>query len=272
MIDLAITSGKVSVRMMENSAFSLKADLSVVTVADIAVSKFIRKGLAKFLKSPDHCLIDEEDKDSQKYFDKGFLNQKKYIWATDPIDGTRNFSNKIPFYGVSIGLLKDQRPWLGVVYLPVLDELFYCDGKNSYFVQAATSKRPKKTKIKPIDQQITRQSVFFGSDAFFKDFEWDFSLCQIMLPSCAVVDLCYPSIGRGSGCFFNASLWDFAGAWPVFRSAGLDLRSLKTGKVLDRIEPGLFLPKGTKPWRIRDLFILSSARNFKILRGAIKAK
>jgi myo-inositol-1(or 4)-monophosphatase len=269
MISVAILGGKMSLKIMDNSKPTLKPDQSVLTKADTAISKMVRKSLGGYLKTKEHILIDEEDKQSGRYFDQAALDKIPYIWVIDPIDGTRSFANRMPFYGVSLGLLKDCKPYLGVVYFPALDELFYSNGKQAYFVKAATSSKPKKILIKPVDQKISAQSVFFGSDGFFKTFDWDFSLCQMMTPSCAVLDLCFPALGRGAGAFFNAHIWDFAGAWPIFQSAGLHLYNLKTGETIDRLDTSLFQGKGDKTWRLRDYYILSSKRNFPIIRAAI---
>ncbi len=62
MIKLALDGGKLSRAMMQNSKPSLKPDQSLLTLADTAVSKLIRKGLGRFLKDKNHVLIDEEDK------------------------------------------------------------------------------------------------------------------------------------------------------------------------------------------------------------------
>lgn len=45
-------------------------------------------------------------------------------WVIDPLDGTVNYANGIPFYCVSIGLVVDDRPVVGVVFDPARDELF----------------------------------------------------------------------------------------------------------------------------------------------------
>jgi fructose-1,6-bisphosphatase/inositol monophosphatase family enzyme len=45
-------------------------------------------------------------------------------WVVDPLDGTKNFIHGYPFVCVSIGLVRDSRPILGVVYDPIRDELF----------------------------------------------------------------------------------------------------------------------------------------------------
>ncbi len=49
----------------------------------------------------------------------------KYEWVVDPLDGTTNFAQGIPVFAVSIALKEEGHSVLGVVYNPVLDELFY---------------------------------------------------------------------------------------------------------------------------------------------------
>ncbi len=50
---------------------------------------------------------------------------KRRVWVVDPLDGTREFIDKIPEFAVSIGLVEDGRPLLGVIYYPALDELLW---------------------------------------------------------------------------------------------------------------------------------------------------
>ena len=270
MMQIAAKAGKIAMDLLEDSAPSFKSDHSVITKADLAISALTRRQLKDFLATPHHILIDEEDREHKKYFDQSFLESKRYVWVLDPIDGTRSFANRMPTFGISIGLLKDLKPWLGVVYFPMLKELFYCNGWQSYFVKNAFSHRKDITKIRSVDQKITRQSICFVTDAYFKNFEWDFSFCTAMMYSCAVIDLCWPVIGRGCGEIFRSNLWDFAGAWPIVHSAGLHLRNLNTGKVLDRLDTKVFVGEGDRVWKLKDFYILSSKRNFPIIKNRIK--
>jgi myo-inositol-1(or 4)-monophosphatase len=43
----------------------------------------------------------------------------------DPVDGTSNFANGVPYFAVSVALLQGGRPVFGTVYDPVADEAFY---------------------------------------------------------------------------------------------------------------------------------------------------
>ena len=269
---IAFVGGKIALKRISNNAHSLKADQSILTQADLEISTFSRGVINDLLKTSDHLLIDEEDIESCQYLAPSSLETTPFIWVIDPIDGTRAFSNGMPNFGISIGLLKDLKPWLGVVYFPMLGELFYCDGKQSFFVRNAFTEGEKSAIITPIDRQITRQSIFICNDSFSKKFDWDFSDCQLMNPACAVLGLCWPAIGRGCGAFFGANIWDFAGSWPIFLSAGLSLRSYQTGNAISQLDIGLFSGKSKNPWRLREWHILSSERNFSVLRKKIIRK
>lgn len=267
MLEIVREGGRIALEMLDDSQPRLKPDASVLTQADIAVSQMIRKKMQDILSQPGHILIDEEDQQSSRFFDEKALAENPYLWVIDPIDGTRAFSNRMPLFGVSIGLLRERRPWLGAVFFPALRELFFADGTQAFFVKEAFSSQEKRVPIKRIDQEITRQSVFFGNDAFWKEYEWNFTLCQMMMPSCAVMDFCWPAVGRGCGCMFNSYIWDFGGAWPIARAAGLDMRSLSTGKAVEQISLDLFQGQGMLSWRLRENYLLSSERNFAVIKA-----
>ena len=91
---------------------------------------------------------------------------------------------------------------------------------------------------------------------------------HIMINACAVVNFCWPAIGRGVGCFLRCHLWDFAGSWPIIRRAGLDLRRISDGKVLDRLEADLFTREPLS-WHMKEYYLISSERNFQQILSKI---
>jgi myo-inositol-1(or 4)-monophosphatase len=268
MLSMASKAGKVAMTYLDKSAPSLKKDASVITKADKEISKLCHKALAHILKDPSHLLLDEEDPRMGEYLNQQRLDKTSYLWAIDPIDGTRLYANRMPMFGISLGLLKDLKPWLGVVYFPVLKELFYCDGKEAYYVQNAFTSNEIRTKIKPRHEQLSPKSIFFCNDTFFNRFNWKDKDFHIMINACAVVNLCWPAIGRGVGCFMKSNLWDFAGSWPIMRKAGFDFRSVKTGKLMDRVHVDLFntVPKA---WELKEYYLVSSATNYSPIKSRI---
>lgn len=271
---IAFEGGKIALKLISKGTSShfIKPDNSILTEADIKISELSHRVLGDLVKTTDHILIDEEDKENSKYIDESFLKKSPYIWVIDPIDGTRSYSNHMPHFGISIGLIKDLKPYLGLVYFPMLGDLFYSDSKQSFFVQNPFSENEKISKINPIDQKITSQSEFICCDSFFKAFEWNFSDCHIMSPNCAALSLCWPAVGRGCGAFFGSRIWDFAGSWPIFLSAKLSLRSYYTGNEITSLDVELFDKEGDNIWKLKDFYILSSKRNFPLLKKRITPK
>ena len=90
-----------------------------------------------------------------------------------------------------------------------------------------------------------------------------------MMQSCAIVDFCWPTVGRGCGAITNSYLWDFAGSWPMALSAGMKLRNLQTGKPLEFLDLSCFIKEKT-PWKLKGYYVLSTEENFLILKNKIK--
>jgi len=97
-----------------------KADGSIVTEADFAMQRRLAAELAAF--APQYRLLGEEMTALEQQ--AALASGGEGLWCLDPLDGTRNFASGIPFFSVSLGLLIDRKPALGLVYDPVRDECF----------------------------------------------------------------------------------------------------------------------------------------------------
>ena len=271
MLSFVLEAGGIASDLIQHSDPGLKKDHSVITLADKAISKLARSRLNDFLQTPGHILIDEEDVTRGEFIDQKKLDKIPFIWALDPIDGTRLYANRMPLFGISIGLIKDLKPWLGVVYFPMLKELFFCDGNEAYFVKDAFGPQETKTRIVPLDEELSARSLFFCNDTFFNKFYWNDKDFNIMINACAVLNLCWPTIGRGIGCFLRCHLWDFAGSWPIIRRAGFDLRRISDGKVLETLEADLFNHEPIA-WHMKEYYLISSERNFQQILSKIASR
>jgi myo-inositol-1(or 4)-monophosphatase len=268
MLSLVHDAGRIALRLMDNSRPELKADNSVITAADREVSALAHRRLKRLLATGEHALVDEEDPRKVEYLDEQFLERTPYIWSIDPVDGTRVYANHMPHYGVSIGLIRNRKPWLGAVYFPTLKELFYCDGDNAWRVTNAFSFGARRALIKPVDEVISDRSIFISSDEIGTEFFWKSNDCRLMILATAVSEFCWVAAGRACGSLSRTHLWDIAGSWPIAEKAGLKFRNARTGATLDRVEADLFHRTAT-PWKLKEYYILSSARNFPLLRKRI---
>ena len=115
-VGLARDAGAITCRYFKKSFVAeRKADNSFVTVADCEAERYLRASIEKAF--PDDAILGEEEGEKP-----GRSNRR---WILDPIDGTYSFVQGVPLYGVLIGLEIDNEAVLGVVSLPVLDELIY---------------------------------------------------------------------------------------------------------------------------------------------------
>lgn len=101
--------------LKENVKGGDKSDFS--TIADLEAEKVITRILTKAF--PDHNIIGEERTRINK--------NSNYTWAIDPLDGTISYVAGVPSFTVSIGLLKMNKPILGVIY--------HISDKNLYWAQ-----------------------------------------------------------------------------------------------------------------------------------------
>ena len=67
------------------------------------------------------------------------------VWVIDPLDGTVNYANGIPFFAVSIGLAIDGEPVLGAVVDPVRDELFSATRGGGAFMNGVGIHNPARS-------------------------------------------------------------------------------------------------------------------------------
>jgi myo-inositol-1(or 4)-monophosphatase len=68
------------------------------------------------------------------YGEETLGNIEGISWVVDPLDGTKNYVHRIPYFGVSIALCEDLLPIVGVVYFPLLGELYMAIKGNGAFL------------------------------------------------------------------------------------------------------------------------------------------
>jgi len=123
-IKAALEAGKILERHQDTEIErGVKDDKSMVTLADTESEEIIKKIIGD--NFPEHSIVGEET--------DAIRTKSLYTWYIDPIDGSRNFAHKIPFFAVSISLLEGEDIKVGVVYNPITNYLFYAEkGKGAY--------------------------------------------------------------------------------------------------------------------------------------------
>lgn len=63
----------------------------------------------------------------------GVTVMQEWMWVVDPIDGTTNYLSGIDQFSVSIALVQNGKPMLGVIYKPTTKELYWCVRGQGFF-------------------------------------------------------------------------------------------------------------------------------------------
>lgn len=130
-ITAALEAGKVILDIYNTDDFGveLKGDNSPLTKADMASHHVIMSYLSK----TDIPVLSEEGK-SIPYAER---KDWKQLWIVDPIDGTKEFIKRNGEFTVNIALIENQRPVLGVIYVPALGELYFSTTAEGAFKVSA---------------------------------------------------------------------------------------------------------------------------------------
>ncbi|MDD4353094.1 MAG: inositol monophosphatase [Candidatus Nanoarchaeia archaeon] len=151
-IKAAKEAGKILIQKYPLIDYNLKQDNSPVTEADRIAENKIKTIIKKYC--PNHGFICEESGNEN--------NNSEYKWIIDPLDGTKNYLRKIPFFSTLIALSKNDEIILGVSYAPLLKELIYAEkGKGAYL-------NGKKINVSKIDLLEKSYLSFGGINLFEK--------------------------------------------------------------------------------------------------------
>lgn len=181
------------------------------------VDKLCEKAILRMISDafPDHDVLTEES----QFITKG----SPWKWIIDPIDGTTNYIHQYPCFCASIGLEVEGAVEMGVVYNPLLDELFHAEKGAGAFLNGNRIAVSSKDQLDgsflctgfPYD---VRERSDFYLKYFGAFITRSFALRR---PGSAVLDLCYVAAGRFDG-FWEMKLhpWDSAAASLMVTEAG----------------------------------------------------
>lgn len=191
-----------------------KEDKSRVTEVDFLSEKLIKNILKK--NFPNHAILSEETG-----FD-GSKEDTEYLWCVDPLDGTTNFSMRNPFFNISIALLKNKEPILGVVYYPPQNELFYAElGKGAYLnniVIKVSSKETIAESILTFCNSRDKESKIKVGKIFAELKPINNYVRQI---GSAALELCFVACGRVEVFFMiGVRSWDVSAGLLIVKEAG----------------------------------------------------
>ncbi len=163
----------------------------------------------------------------------------EWCWVLDPLDGTLNFAMGVPFFSISLALLKSGEPVLGWVYDPIHDEMFHARQGEGAFLNN-NPLRPNRRR--DFDVACGASSGFIGKilleRARVDSVEFARHFGKMRNLGSQALQLCYVAAGRLRACMnWEAKLWDDAAGALLVREAGCEYSSL-AGKPIFPIRQG----------------------------------
>ena len=217
-LQLAVAAAKEAGRIQKDrfgrmNKVEYKGEINPVTEVDRLCEKAIVKMILDSF--PGHDVLTEES----PFEGKG----SPWKWIIDPLDGTTNYLYGLPCFCVSVALEVKGRVVIGVVYDPILDELFHAEqGKGAFL----NGNRISVSKTRVLDRGFLctgfpydvreRPDFYLG---YFREFMIkSFAIRRL---GSAALDLCYLAAGRFDG-FWELKLqaWDVAAAGLMVAEAG----------------------------------------------------
>ncbi len=190
-----------------------KGVIDLVTEMDRAVERFVRSELRQ--RFPEHGLLGEEE--------GGAWHEGRPRWLIDPLDGTTNYAHGYPFFAVSLALEVDGHIVVGVVYNPVLDELYAATKGQGAFLNDA----PLQTSATAtLGRSLLASGFPYDAWTNPRDNgrEWRRFLKKVVSlrsDGSAALDLCHVAAGRIDGYWeLDLEPWDVAAGALIVREAG----------------------------------------------------
>ena len=191
------------------------------------------KGPGDFVSSADKrtekILIDELLKAHSEYGilteESGIINKSntKNRWIIDPIDGTFNFMNGIPQFAISIGYEEENEIKCGVIFNPILNEMFCAEKGNGAYLNNSRIRVSKQ-------KEISNSLVVTGGpkiaskikDKIFSEYiNVSKNIANVRKFGSAALDMAYVACGRFDGYWQRElNYWDIAAGIILIKEAG----------------------------------------------------
>ena len=197
---------------LKQSAIEMKGTRDYVSYVDKEAEKQLVLKLKDYI--PDAGFLTEED--TVEY------EEKEYTWIIDPLDGTTNYVHGTTPFTVSIALMHKKEIILGVVYDPIVDEMFTAikDERarlNDNIIEVSHKGEMLNSFIGfGIPYNVTNETQSILNNTFKH-----FGNASFRLKGSAAVEICYVACGRYDAYFHSElSPWDVAAGAFILQQAG----------------------------------------------------
>jgi myo-inositol-1(or 4)-monophosphatase len=191
---------------------SHKGRIELLTQFDLMSEQLITEGIRQAF--PQDYIVAEEENAPITHSD---------YWLIDPLDGTTNFAHGLPSFTICLSYLQNHKPVMGVIYIPMLDELYSASQDHGAFLNDVSIEVTRQASLK---QSLLATGFPYAFDQVdFDSFgNWERLFYQslgLRHLGCASLNLAYVACGRLDGfweCGFKA--WDMAAGVIIVEEAG----------------------------------------------------
>ncbi|MDR1425981.1 MAG: inositol monophosphatase family protein [Rickettsiales bacterium] len=257
-LDFLREAGKIAVDYQEHLVATLKPDKSIVTQADLEISKLFRVKIDSYIKQGNHDILDEEDLQSVPDF---FKNRKEYVWVIDPIDGTNTYYHGFPLWAIAVSLYRNFKPLMGAIYMPITGDLIYSDGVKSFHRKNAFGDGERTVTLAAGEPAPLGKNIILSRRC-----------CDTTRRDYAVLDLysgyvmsIYTLTNRSLGQFFRNSskFWDVAASIAIARTMGICFRNLENDRDFEAIDPDAV----ELDWSLRGVYLMCNPLFYERLKN-----
>lgn len=206
-----------------------KGKEGVATEADVLSEKYVMAKINEHY--PTHKILSEEDAFARELKMEG-AKEDEFLWLIDPLDGTNNFYNRVPFFCVSLALNKGNTTIVGVVYNPVNCELFYAvKGQGAYLVRLIGEKEVRLQLKKKKSKKAFKEALLSAnltSKRVEKDLLKEFPEVRAMRRfGSAALEMSYVAAGMLDAYWeHRLQPWDMGAAGLICEEAGVKISTM----------------------------------------------
>lgn len=203
----------------------------IVTAVDLASEERIIQHIAK--KYPESSILAEES---------GYvLRNPEDVWVIDPIDGTSNFANGIPWFGIMVAHVVRGESVASGIFLPVSNEIYVAEKEKGAY------KNGKRMRVF-MQKSLSEVLIAYGTDGSERSYSYAAKgrLYEALIPKVlnlrctnSAVDYAYAAEGKLGGLInLENRIWDIAPVIPIATEAGCLVSDIEGGILDLRIDKG----------------------------------
>ena len=200
---------------LEKLQVSVKGQNDFVTMADIKAQEIIHYELSRARENYGFLMEEGNNKSN--------IDDNEFTWIIDPIDGTLNFMNGIPYFGISIALNQKDQLIAGLVYDPIHNDFYWAEeGTGAYL----NDQRLRVTNKNSLDKSVIALGIpFLGRGDHKQHIRSQEAVMSKVAGlrrfGAASLDLAYVAAGKVDGFWeYGLSPWDVAAGIILVKEAG----------------------------------------------------